>query len=154
VGNVFDLGQKYGKDFGLAFTDRAGKRQYPVMGCYGIGISRLMGVIVEEHHDDRGIVWPESAAPFRVHLLELGKASGKKVYGNLVKRGIDTLYDDRAVSAGEKLNDADLVGIPYRAVVSEKTGARIELKARSEKAPKIVTEAELLKRLADPRGTK
>lgn len=138
VGNVFDLGQKYCKDFDLTFADKDGKRQYPIMGCYGFGISRLMGVIVEKYHDDNGIIWPASVAPFRVHLLEFAgkdnkvKTLAESLYAKLLSGGVEVLYDDRDLSAGEKFADADLIGIPWRFVISEKTGAKIEVKKRSE----------------------
>jgi prolyl-tRNA synthetase len=158
VGNVFDLGQKYGKDFNLTFIGRDGKKQYPIMGCYGIGISRLMGVIVEKFHDENGIIWPETVAPFSAHLLELGGAAAsslkaartraRKLYQNLQKRGIEILYDDRAVSAGEKLVDADLIGIPWRLVISPKTGGKIEVKKRTQKKPLLKSEAEVIKILS------
>src|SRR5258708_3773959 len=112
VGNVFDLGKKYGKDFDLTFVDRDGKKQHAIMGCYGIGISRLMGVIVEKFNDEKGILWPESVAPFKAHLLALAGADGTKVYESLQKAGIEVLYDDRDASAGEKFAEADLIGIP------------------------------------------
>jgi prolyl-tRNA synthetase len=143
VGNVFDLGQKYGKDFDLAFTGRDGKKQYPIMGCYGIGISRLMGVIVEKYNDENGIIWPEAVAPFRAHLLALNGADGTKVYEALQKEKIEVLYDDRDLSAGEKFAEADLVGIPWRLVVSPKLGEKIEVKKRGEKTSKEVTLKEL-----------
>jgi prolyl-tRNA synthetase len=145
VGNVFDLGQKYGKDFDLGFTNENGEKKYPIMGCYGIGISRAMGVIVEKFHDERGIIWPESVAPFQVHLLEFGSASGAKVYEDLQESGVEVLYDDRKVSAGEKLADADLIGIPYRFIVSEKTGDKVEVKKRSESEARLMTIEEAMK---------
>ncbi|MFH1162187.1 MAG: aminoacyl--tRNA ligase-related protein [Candidatus Jorgensenbacteria bacterium] len=147
VGNVFDLGQKYGKDFNLTFKDRNNESQYPVMGCYGIGISRLMGVIVEKFHDDRGITWPASVAPAQVHLLRIGEAApaltkfADGVYDELVRAGVEVLYDDReGVSPGEKFADADLIGLPWRAVVSEKTVAagKVELKRRTETETTLV----------------
>lgn len=151
VGNVFDLGQKYGKDFNLVFTDREGKKRYPVMGCYGIGISRLMGVIVEKFHDDRGILWPKSVAPFAVHLLTIGRVnealqkSAGTVYRRLAESGIEVLFDDRInVSPGEKFFDADLIGIPYRVVVSEKTGGKVEVKKRDEQESRIMTTEEFI----------
>lgn len=144
VGNVFDLGQKYGKNFDLSFVDRNGKKAYPVMGCYGLGISRVMGVIVEKFHDDRGIIWPESVAPFQVHLIELNGVSAKEIYETLKKAGIEVFYDDRDASAGEKLADADLIGIPYRAIVSPKTEGKIELKARNSDEVKLVSIDELI----------
>jgi prolyl-tRNA synthetase len=145
VGNVFDLGQKYGKNFDLGFLDRDGKKQYPVMGCYGIGVSRTMGVIVEKFHDDKGIIWPESVAPFRVHIIELGGTSAQSLYEDLQARGVEVLYDDRDASAGQKFADADLIGIPYRAVVSPKTEGKIEVKKRNEAEAKLMSQEEFFK---------
>lgn len=147
VANVFDLGQKYGKDFDLGFLGDDGVKQYPVMGCYGIGISRLMGVIVEKCHDEKGIIWPASVAPLTVHLLELNGVSARNLYDDLVKRGVDVLYDDRDASAGEKFSDADLIGLPIRLVVSPKTGDKIELKLRNEKESRLITHGEALELL-------
>lgn len=124
VGNVFDLGQKFAKDFELTYADEKGQKRYPIMGCYGIGISRVMGVIVEHHSDERGLVWPEAVAPFDYHIVvlpgeECGRAAGD-IYEAL---GADNcLLDDRAeASPGEKFADADLIGIPTQIVVSKKT---------------------------------
>src|SRR3990167_9180327 len=114
VGNVFDLGQKYTKAFDLQVTDEKGEKVYPIMGCYGIGISRTMGVVVEKYHDERGIIWPEEIAPFDAHLLQLHGGKADKIYKKLIDSGIDVLCDDRNVSAGEKFADADLIGIPVR----------------------------------------
>src|SRR3989344_2047522 len=129
VGNVFDLGQKYTKAFDLTFIDADGQKKHPVMGCYGIGISRTMGVLVEKFHDERGIIWPSEAAPFQVHLVGLAplRSSGatlgaEAIYKRLSDAGIEVLWDDRDVSAGQKFADADLIGVPVRLVVSEKTG--------------------------------
>lgn len=155
VGNVFDLGQKYGKDFGLAYTDEAGVKQYPIMGCYGIGVSRLMGVIAEKCNDEKGLVWPESVAPFRVHLVALpGKeaevvfSAADKLYSELLDAGVEVLYDDRTdVSPGEKFADSDLIGIPYRVVVSSKTLVQesVELKARSSVENSLHALSEIVK---------
>jgi prolyl-tRNA synthetase len=140
VGNVFDLGQKYGKDFNLTFTGRDGKKHYPIMGCYGIGISRLMGVIVEKFNDKDGIIWPLSVAPFRAHLLAINGADGDAAYAALQKAGVEVLYDDRDLSAGEKFAEADLIGIPWRLVVSPKLGAgNVEVKRRGEKDARVMT---------------
>ncbi|KKS34199.1 MAG: Prolyl-tRNA synthetase [Parcubacteria group bacterium GW2011_GWC2_42_12] len=150
VGNVFDLGQKYGKDFDLGFTARDGTKKFPIMGCYGIGISRLMGVIVEKIHDDKGIVWPEAITPFKIHLLSLGQNErAEKIYDNLIKNNIEVLYDDRNISAGEKFADADLIGLPYRLVVSEKSlkAGGVELKRRSESKSKVIKEKDIIKNL-------
>ena len=114
------------------------------MGSYGIGISRLMATAVEIHHDDNGIIWPESLAPFRVHLLELGDVSAKDIYADLQKRNIEVLYDDREVSPGGKLVEADLLGIPFRAVISKKTGDKVEVKRRNEKEAKLMEKDEFI----------
>ena len=147
VGNVFDLGQKYGKDFDLGFLDRDNAKQYPVMGCYGLGITRLMGVIVEKSHDEKGIIWPASVAPFQAHLIELNGASAQELYEDLQKQGVNVLYDDRNLSAGAKLTDADLMGIPYRLVVSPATKEKIEVKRRSEQSTELMTPAAVVKLL-------
>ncbi len=148
VGNVFDLGQKYGKDFELGYADESGAKQFPIMGCYGIGITRLMGVIAETMNDDKGLIWPESVAPYRVHLIALpGKEAEKvfsasdKLYQELESAGVEVLYDDRVdVSAGEKFAVSDLIGIPHRLVVSQKTLAleSLEYKKRNESESRLV----------------
>ncbi len=153
VGNVFKLGTRYSEAFGVQFTDQTGSKKPAVMGSYGIGVSRLLATLVELHHDERGIIWPKEASPFAVHLLVLGaedtavEARGRKVYDSLTKRGVEVLYDDRAVSAGEKFGDADLLGISLRAVVSAKTGDKIELKRRDSKEVKLVTLEEAMEML-------
>jgi prolyl-tRNA synthetase len=154
VGNVFDLGRKYGRDFDMGFIGRDGSKHYPVMGCYGIGITRLMGVVVEKFHDDRGIIWPISIAPARVHLLNLGSDqavfdAARQTYEMLTRQGIEVLWDDRDASAGVKLADADLIGIPWRVVVSTRTLSqeRLELKARAGEA-ELVTADEIAARVA------
>lgn len=143
VGNVFDLGQKYGKAFDMGFGDENNKKQYPIMGCYGIGISRVMGVIVEASHDDRGMIWPASVAPAAVHLVALASKdkdmqskiddASESLHDDLQKEGIEVLWDDRDASNGEKLADADLIGIPLRILISEKTLKEdsVEYKPRS-----------------------
>jgi prolyl-tRNA synthetase len=155
VGNVFDLGQKYGKDIGLSFADRDGKPQHPVMCCYGIGISRLMGVLAETFHDKHGVLWPAAVAPAAVHVVELSgsrdasaevHARAEETAQQFAGAGCSVLYDDRPdVRPGEKFADADLLGIPYRAVVSEKTGPKIEVKKRNKKFSKLTTVEELVK---------
>ena len=125
------------------------------MGCYGIGLSRLLGTVVEVLSDDKGMVWPESIAPFTIHLLALGEEEkvlkeAQKVYENLLKAGVEVLFDDRPdLSAGEKFSEADLLGIPFRAVISTRSLAEkgIELKKRTEEKGKIVSEDELIKLL-------
>ncbi len=125
VGNIFDLGMKYSKDFSFTYKDREGKDQHPIMGCFGIGISRLMGVIVEDFADEKGLVWPEAVAPFRYHLVSLGKSGDEAakmadaLYGEMTAAGIDVLYDDRDLRAGEKFAESDLLGMPKRIVVGK-----------------------------------
>jgi prolyl-tRNA synthetase len=115
------------------------------MGCYGIGLGRLLAVIVEAFHDDRGIIWPEEVAPFKIHLLSLGnqeevKKKAEEVYQKLLGENREVLFDDREESAGVKLSDSDLIGIPQRWVVSEKTLAKdsIEVKKRNEEESHLV----------------
>jgi prolyl-tRNA synthetase len=141
VGNIFKLQDKFSKPFDLKVIDKKGKPKIVLMGCYGIGLSRLLGTIVEVHHDEKGIIWPESVAPFQVHLISLGKnKEAEKIYKNLLAKKIEVLFDDREASPGEKFADADLIGIPWRAVVSEKSLALggVEVKKRNEKKVKIV----------------
>ncbi len=152
VGNVFDLGTKYTKAFDLTISDDEGKKVYPIMGCYGIGITRTMGVIVEKFNDERGILWPASIAPYTVHLASLNTNDesvikrADEVYEQLTKAGIEVLYDDRTdVGAGQKLAEADMIGCPIRAVVSTKTGEQVEVKMRNEKDAKLASVEELVK---------
>lgn len=147
VGNVFDLGQKYTRAFGLIVENPKGERVYPIMGCYGIGISRTMGVIVEKFHDEKGIVWPKEVAPFNVHLVDLN-GKGEAIYKELQHNGIEVLWDDRDVSAGEKFNDADLMGMPIRLVVSQRTGDKIEWKKRTEEKSSLLSLEEVIKKLS------
>lgn len=142
VGNIFKLKDRYTNPFNLVVKDKNGKNIKAIMGCYGIGLGRVMGAIVELHHDEDGIIWPSQVAPFLVHLIGLGGArnEAEKVYSQLKKSGTEVLFDDRDVSAGEKFKDADLIGIPFRVVVSEKTieKNKAEIKKRSEKEIKLV----------------
>lgn len=147
VGNIFQLGFHYSKKMKAKFTDKDGKEKYYYMGCYGIGIDRTVATIVEKYHDEKGIIWPESVAPFQVHLLSLNKnKEAEKVYDLLQKKKIEALYDDREdMSAGEKFAEADLIGLPYRVVISEKslTAGGVEIKKRNEKESRIVKVEEL-----------
>lgn len=143
VGNIFKYGPKYSEKLALYFTDEKGAK-YPVLsGAYGIGVSRLMATVVEIHSDGAGIIWPESIAPYKVHLIVLGdkKEEAEKIYRELTSKGIEVLYDDREEnSAGEKFADADLIGCPIRVVVSSKTIDKnsAEIKIRNEKELKLV----------------
>jgi prolyl-tRNA synthetase len=145
VGNIFPLGTKYSEAFNLNFLDKDGNKRPVVMGSYGIGVSRLMATAVEVHHDEKGIIWPESIAPFKVHLLALGKSSAEDLYHDLQKKNVEVLYDDRDASPGEKLVESDLVGLPFRAVVSEKTGSKVEVKRRGEKDARLMDKEEFIK---------
>lgn len=150
TGNIFKLMTKFSAPFELKFKDQAGSENDVIMGCYGIGLNRLMGTAVELFHDDKGIVWPENIAPFKVHLINLGKdEEAESVYNELKKEGIEVLYDDRDVSAGEKFADSDLIGIPYRIVVSGKslTAGGVEIKKRSEEKAEIIPIDEIIKNL-------
>lgn len=152
VGNVFDLGQKYGKDFDLGFLGQDGTKQYPIMGCYGIGISRVMGVIVEKFNDDRGIIWPTSVAPFQVYLISIGKdEETDALYKKLRENGVEVFYDDRKdKNPGEKFADCDLIGIPNRIVLSGKLEeGKVELKKRTEREVRNVDQEELFETLRD-----
>ncbi len=148
VGNIFKLETKFSSAFNLNYTDKDGEKKPVVMGCYGIGTSRLMGVLVEKHNDEKGIIWPEAVAPFRVHLIALKGAENKadELYASLTSAGVEVLYDDRDISAGAKFADADLIGIPYRVVVSAKTLEKesVEVKKRSESEANLVKIGDLL----------
>jgi prolyl-tRNA synthetase len=149
VGNVFDLGQKYGKDFDMSFLGRDGSKQYPVMGCYGIGISRIMGVIVEKNNDERGIVWPESVAPFKVYLISIGKdEEAEALYNDLKSHGVKVFYDDRTKNPGEKFADCDLMGSPVRVVLSSKIDdGKVEVKKRTDSEVSIISCKQLMESL-------
>lgn len=121
VGNTFTLGSKYSNPLGLLFTDQDGQRKDVIMGCYGIGVSRVMGVIAEKFSDDKGLVWPENIAPYKYYLIGIGER-GTKVAEKLYRGNEDiVLLDDRDARPGEKFADSDLLGIPYRLVISDKT---------------------------------
>ena len=125
AGNIFNLGTRFSERLGLLYTDEKGEKKPVVMGSYGIGPTRLMGIIVELFSDEKGLVWPESVAPFAVHLVSLGKAGDEvsaaadALYDELMVAGIDVLYDDRDLRAGEKFAESDLLGIPKRIVVGK-----------------------------------
>ncbi|KKR87916.1 MAG: Prolyl-tRNA synthetase [Candidatus Curtissbacteria bacterium GW2011_GWA1_41_11] len=155
VGNIFPLKDKFSKAFNLTYKDRSGKDHLVLMGCYGIGISRLMGAIVEVHHDEKGIIWPKQVSPFSAHLLVVSDESGvtsqaEEIYKKLTKAGINVLWDDREnVSAGEKFADCDLIGIPIRLVVSKKVGkGKLEVKSRDNEKTEVIPIDQLLKRFS------
>ncbi len=155
VGNIFKYGTRYTKELEVRFKDEEGNEHDVVNGAYGIGLGRVMGTVVELFADDKGIVWPESIAPFKVHLIELlgkdnfdaVKAKSLEFYDKFEKAGISVLYDDRDLRAGEKFGDADLMGLPWRVTVSDRTLASglYELKNRKTGEVKMVNEADLFK---------
>ena len=162
IGNIFKLGTKFSTAFGLHYSDEQGAKRPVVMGSYGIGPGRLMATIVEVSHDERGIIWPDVVAPFRVHLVEIKspasakasagmekvKRAAESLYKKLSSQGVEVLYDERDdKSAGEKFADADLVGIPWRVVVSERTLEKkgVEAKKRGEEKGRVMSVERLMK---------
>ncbi len=157
VGNIFTLGTKFSQPLGLTYRDEEGKDQLVVMGSYGIGPTRLMGTIAEIMGDERGLVWPKSIAPYRVHIVslqpddEVVASSANLLYDALLDRGIEVLYDDRVgLSPGEKFKDSDLIGIPTRVVISKKTqeSGRLEVKDRMTGEVALLTPTEFLASLS------
>ena len=145
VGNIFPLGTKYSEALGATFTDEDGMVHPMIMGSYGIGVSRLVGVLAEYFSDDSGLVWPEAVAPAKIHIVQIGDktevaTAAEKIYADLEKAGISVLFDDRDLSAGAKFADADLIGCPTRVTVSEKTLAKqsAEVKHRMEENAKLI----------------
>lgn len=146
VGNIFSLGTRFSDALGLKYVDEKGESKSVVMGSYGIGPARLMGTVVEIYSDEKGIIWPESVAPFQVHLIQIEnnpkvKKAAEKLYQDLSRKKLEVLFDDRQdKTAGEKFADADLIGIPYRIVVSEKTLKKecVETKRREEEKIELV----------------
>ncbi|HEY4505190.1 MAG TPA: aminoacyl--tRNA ligase-related protein [Candidatus Paceibacterota bacterium] len=152
VGNIFKYGTRYTTELGLNFKEENGKESTVVLGAYGIGLGRLMGTIVELLSDDKGMVWPKEVAPFVVHLVRLGVNEAvvsftDNLYADLRKRGIPVLYDDRDIRPGEKFADSDLIGIPVRFVVSDKTVAenKVEVKMRTSADSELMSVEDALK---------
>jgi prolyl-tRNA synthetase len=144
IGHIFKLGTRYTSALGATYLDEQGANRPIVMGSYGIGVERLLQIIVEQHYDDAGIAWPAAVAPADVHLIALGKGqavrdAAETLYSELVESGVRVLYDDRNETAGVKLNDADLIGLPLRLVISERllATAELELKPRRGEAQRI-----------------
>lgn len=151
VGNIFPLGTKFSDAFNLTYKNKDGKDESVIMGCYGIGISRLMGAIAEVHNDQNGLIWPKEVAPYNVHLVHVEDPTTEKfvneVHDTLTKAGIDVLWDDREdVSAGAKFADADLIGIPVRLVVSKRNGNKVEWKERLSADSELLSLEEVLKK--------
>ena len=153
VGNIFNFGSKKGEQMDVYFTGEDGERKPVFLSSYGIGISRLMGVIAEHFYDDKGLIWPENIAPAKVYLIAIGNEAVNKLaedlYYILTDRGVAVIYDDRDVRPGEKFADADLMGIPQRVVVNSESEAndRYEIKRRKESSPEYLTKDNLIQRL-------
>ena len=164
VGNIFQLGTKYTRSMHMTYIDAGGKPQYPVMGCYGIGIGRLAASICEAHHDDHGPIWPLAVAPWQIHLCAIHaddaevRAYAGKLYEELQNKGIEVIYDDRKVSAGVMFSDADLLGVPFRVIVSlrnhkqrlveivsrdKRFSATVPMESATEEIGKILSAAEV-----------
>jgi prolyl-tRNA synthetase len=157
VGNIFPLGTKFSQPLGLSVPNAEGELVTLVMGCYGLGITRVMGTIAELLSDERGLVWPAAVAPAQLYLARLGDSpatvkQADELYNRLTAAGVGVLYDDRSLRAGEKFADADLLGLPYRVVVSDKTATadNYELKARQSDDSRHISVKELLKILGMP----
>ena len=151
VGNIFPLESKYTDALGVYYTDEDGNQQKLIAGCYGIGVSRLMGALAEHFADDKGLVWPDNIAPAKVYLARLGQTdevtkTADEAYNRLTEAGIEVIYDDRDERAGEKFADADLMGIPFRLVISERTAqaGKHELKRRTDDETELLTLDEVI----------
>lgn len=147
VGNIFRFGTVYSEKMDVAVTDENGKKQFLYFGSYGIGLTRMMGVLAELFYDENGLIWPENVAPYKVYLISIGKdEESEKLYKGLTEKGVEVLYDDREnKTVGEKFSDCDLIGIPYRVVISGKLeDGKVEVKKRAEKEVSIISREELL----------
>ena len=154
VGNIFKFGTEKSEKMHIYYTDQEGNQQPIYLASYGIGVTRVMGVIAEKMSDDRGLVWPENIAPAQVYLAPIGTDqkitdAANALYESLLKEGVEVLYDDRDVRPGEKFADADLIGIPYRVVLSEKTvsAGKIEVKKRTDTDVELVSPVDFVKQL-------
>lgn len=150
TGNIFKLQDKFTTPFNFTVPNEKGENVPVIMGCYGIGLGRLMGTVVELFHDDKGIIWPDSVAPFAVHLISLKQDDeAEKIYQQLSEAGIEVLFDDRDVSAGEKFADSDLIGIPSRIVVSQKSLEKggVEFKRRNASESEIISVDKIVEKI-------
>jgi prolyl-tRNA synthetase len=153
VGNIFNFGTKKSEDTDFSFTNSEGVKQFVYFGSYGIGITRLMGVIVEKFNDEKGLIWPENVSPFKVYLLSIGKnkavAQANAIYKELTDKGIEVLYDDRDMHPGQKFADSELMGIPFRVTVSDRMleNNEYELVERKNGQKSVLTHEQLLAKL-------
>ncbi len=145
TGNIFKLGSRFSKSFDFKFKDKDGQEQDVIMGCYGMGPSRIMGTLAEIFNDGKGLIWPITVTPFTVHFILISKDNAlakkaDKLYDDLTKMGLEVLYDDRDETAGVKLNDSDLIGIPFRLILSEKTlkADSVEIKRRDSDKVELI----------------
>ena len=154
VGHIFQLGNKYSESMGIDYADETGKMHKVQMGCYGIGMTRVIGATIEQMNDENGMIWPKNIAPYQVHLLGLNldkdeemSRKAHELYEELKKEGIEVLFDERNISAGKKFADADLIGIPIRLTMSARSleSGGLEWKERDQKDAKIVSEKDLIK---------
>ncbi|MBP3909920.1 MAG: proline--tRNA ligase, partial [Niameybacter sp.] len=156
VGNIFQLGTKYTESMNMTYTDKDGKAKTPIMGCYGIGVGRLLACIIESHHDEYGPIWPISVAPWQVHICVLGSkkvdmnAVGSDIYNRLNNKW-EVIMDDRNMGPGAKFADADLLGIPVRIVVGERNleNGQVELMTRDKSVKKLVNITDIEQEVAD-----
>jgi prolyl-tRNA synthetase len=155
LGHCFKLGTRYSEPVGATYLDANSQQQFIVMGSYGIGLDRLLACIIERHHDEYGIVWPESVAPYAVHLVGLGpdgqaREAAEKLYADLLAAGVEALYDDRGLSPGVMFADADLMGMPLRATVSKRSleAGGVEIKRRDEKERTVIPLEGAVERIA------
>ena len=152
VGHIFQLGTKYSVGLEATFLDEDGKQKPFIMGCYGIGVTRILAAVIETHQDDSGIRWPVSIAPYPVVIVPINladaatRAAAEELYGELTQAGVETILDDREVSAGVKLKDSDLIGFPIRILISEKTlqQSSLELKERAQSQPTLIGRHQVL----------
>jgi prolyl-tRNA synthetase len=154
VGNIFKFGASYSKKMNVSVLDKDGKKQFIHLASYGIGLTRLIGTIVETHNDEKGIVWPKNTSPFDIHLIDVPSENSKiseltyDIYNELIRNNVDVLYDDRTqIGIGEKFKDCDLIGIPVRLVISDKTDGKIEYKERNKNETILLSKDELFKKL-------
>jgi len=157
VGHIFKLGTKYSEAMGCRYLDAAGQQRTVVMGCYGIGVSRIAAAWIEQNHDDKGILWSPQIAPYHVHLIGLNledpavQAQAERVYQDLSKAGVEVLFDDRPLRAGEKFSDADLIGLPIRLTISKRAveQGKIEFKLRREPKAELLAFDEALAKIRE-----
>jgi len=153
AGNTFHLESKYTDALDVYYTDEDGSKKSIIMGCYGIGISRLMGIIAEIFSDDKGLAWPESIAPFKVYLVRIGGDEAVKcadgLYDELISKGIEVLYDDRDAHPGQKFTDSELIGVPYRITISDRmiNDNTYEIVERKTGQKNLLTRQQLLDKL-------